>query len=338
MHMPEAAAAGQPTTFPSTVDYIAYHAANQPEAVALIDNGREFTYATFYRDIGKMVTALRGFGLTAGDVAGVEHRAGGPGVPYFYLHWLALLGFEALGVATLSYARNEASVGAETLAALDLVMCFPGDTPPGAKQLQSMDGAWIERVLAGPPQGPVAAAPIDARAALRMVKSSGTTGTPKQMIQTGWMQNSRVALCQFRIGFTRHSRYLLPLGFTVQAYHHDAMACIRMGGACVYEDARESLAEALATYAITHVTLLPQTLIRLLDSLPGDYQKPAALTVMTIGGPVSKAVRARVKRRLTDDLMETYSTNETSTICVIGEDGAGRLLPGVRAQVVDDGG
>jgi acyl-coenzyme A synthetase/AMP-(fatty) acid ligase len=320
---------GEPSsTLPSTVTYIGYHAAQRPEDVALVVNGREIAYGTFYRDIGKMAAALRGFGLDPSHAAGVEH-------PDKYLHWLVVLAFEALGVPTFSYAREEAVVLENALAATELVMCSPGVDPPKAKRVQPMDREWIDSVQDLEPEYPPRTVPIGPSTPLRIVKSSGTTGSIKWMIHTGRIHAFWIGQYQFRTGFNRHSRFLITMGFTVEASHVYATACIRMGGICVHDE-REGIAKALAKYSISHVTLLPLNLVQVLDELPGNYVKAPELTIFTIGAPVSKTIRAQVKQVLANDLMESYGTNEVAAICTMGDDGVGTVMPGVQVEVVDD--
>ena len=55
-----------------TADCIAYHAALHPDDVAIIDNKRNVTYATFHRDIGKFVRAVREFDLKPGDRVAIQ--------------------------------------------------------------------------------------------------------------------------------------------------------------------------------------------------------------------------------------------------------------------------
>ena len=76
-----------------TRDHISYHAALRPKDIAVIDNGRKYTYAQFHRDLGRFTRALREFDLPVSSTAAVEWTS-------LYNHWLIVLGFEALGVAT----------------------------------------------------------------------------------------------------------------------------------------------------------------------------------------------------------------------------------------------
>src|SRR5215467_9012337 len=112
-----------------TVDYIAYHALTRPEAVAVIHGGHRVSYADFHRDIRRFITAARELGVGRGGAVAV-------GCEDFYTHWLLLLAFEHLGIATASLAphENEPST-ASLLSTVDLVL---SDTEvPAAMSLRS---------------------------------------------------------------------------------------------------------------------------------------------------------------------------------------------------------
>ena len=72
-----------------TTDYIAFHAAERPSAVAIVVNGREISYAEFARDLRKMTRALREFALPRGAFVAI-------GVDDIYLRWLLRFAFERL--------------------------------------------------------------------------------------------------------------------------------------------------------------------------------------------------------------------------------------------------
>ena len=314
---------------PTTAAYIGYHAARHPQDMALIFNGKGVTYDRFHLDIGRMVAALRRFELEPGRTAGIE-------VPHGYLHWLMILAFETLGVATYSHGTQEPHFGEDTLDTIDLVMHSPDRTPRHAKRLQLVDEKWIDAVLSLQPEIPFDAVTIAPHAPLRIVKGSGTTGNFKWMVHTRQVHEFWIDQYLVRTGFNRHSRFLISAGFHIQTYHAYASACIRMGGICIFDNQRVA-AETLAQYAITHVTLAPYVLMLVLDDLADSYEKAPDLTVFTVGAPASKAIRDRVKRTLANDLVESYGTNEVAAICTMGDDGVGTVLPGVRVEVVDDG-
>lgn len=313
---------------PSTVDFIGHHAGLHPDDVALCLNGRDISYNTLYQDIGRMVVAFRGFGLHNGDIVGIDH-------PNLYLHWLAILSLEALGVVTFSSERTRTPDMNAAFSTADLVICAPDNTPPEARRIHVMDEKWVDSVRQLTPEPPVAIAPAVAETPMRIVRSSGTTGTLKRMIRSARAREFWIRQYRFRSGFNRRSRYLISMGFHIEVFVDYVAACIRMGGTCVY-DTRDSISAVLASQAITHITLPPFVLIQVLDSLPSGYQKLPDLTVFTIGAALPKSVRQRVLESLAGEIVESYGTQEIAPVCTIGADGIGRILPGVQVEVVDD--
>ncbi len=330
MELPKAEPFDPREALPSTVTFIGYHAAQRPDDVALIANDRTTTYNTFYLDIGRMVAALRGLGLQQGNAVAIE-------IPQRYLHLVMALSCEAIGAATFSYEESERTVVADLLATVDLVICMTGNEPQDARRLQLFDQAWLDTVLAHEPEQPVQVAPIGPTTPLRIVKSSGTTGSVKVMIHTGRVHQHWIQQFQFRTGLNRASRYLLAANFVVQAFHAHTVTCFRMGGTVVYND-RYDPAGLLASSNATHTTLFPYALIHVMDNLPDGYVKAGNLTIVTIGAPVSAELRRRVKQRLANDLMEAYGTNEVCALCTMDGEGNGVVLPGVPVETVDEAG
>jgi acyl-coenzyme A synthetase/AMP-(fatty) acid ligase len=277
-----------------------------------------------------LVAALRHFGLKPGNVVGIGH-------PHHYLHWLTVLAFEALGVTTFSYEQDETGILEAALATADLVMCAPGHAPPNARRVQILDSEWIDSLRDQVPEWPVQTASIGPDTPMRIVKNSGTTGSLKRMVHTARVREFWIRQYQVRTGFNRHSRYLMTMGFSVEAFHAYAATCIRMGGTCVY-DGRDGIGEVLAAQVITHITMPPFLLTQVLANLPDGYVKAPDLTVFTIGAPVSTEVRDRVEQVLATEIVESYGTQEMAVICTMGEDGVGTVFPGVRVETVAEDG
>lgn len=318
-----------------TSDYIRYHAAQRPNGAAVIDQGKVFSFDVFNRDINRMLAALGDMPLTPGQMVGVEFLPGAGKFSSFYFHWLKLLALEALGVATLSFTRAEAPQMQQNLGALDFTLVFPEASKIPTKHQHVMTRDWITGTMA---RAPGEIPPQNQRhwnAASRVIKSSGTTGSMKYMIRSVENQEYIYRSCQLRGGFNRQSRFFAAGGFTVSAFHVAAVTCVRAGGVCVY-DTRQSTAKALSSYAITDASFLVHSLMQMLETIPADYAKPSNLRILTIGSPVSAAVRARLLASLASDVSETYGTNESSTISTIDAVGMGAVLPGVEVEVVDD--
>ena len=311
----------------STADYIAFHAGQRPSAVAVIDAGNEVTYAEFHDDLRRVTSALRDFELAPGSSVAIEWTS-------LYSHWLLVLAFEKLGVATTAYTRENREVQA-FFDLMDLVMCTEDAVPDGDIRTHLLTREWFRTVLALDPEDDAGLPVIDPDAPNHIAKSSGTTGTGRLMIRTNKAHEFLINQHIRHSGFTEQSRYFISLGFAVQSVFSYATTCIRRGGTCIW-DSKTSLAEALAHYRATHVTLLPIALLELLDDLPDDYEKASGLTVITIGAPVPEAVRRRALSTFASDLVESYSTNETGRVCTMNAEGVGTVWSGVDVEVVDD--
>src|SRR5438270_8452177 len=64
-------------------DYVGFHAAERPKAIALIQSGREISYGEVDRDLAKFTSAVRQFALEPGSRVAVGCEA-------VYVHWLLL--------------------------------------------------------------------------------------------------------------------------------------------------------------------------------------------------------------------------------------------------------
>ncbi len=316
------------TACASTVDYIGFHAAQNPRRYAILLNGVGVTYEKFDRDVAKMTAALEKFGPQSGQIYAVESSD-------FYTHWLIVLALDALGVCTLSYVPSEIEAIGDALAKVDMAICTSDGIPDCVARVHILDPAWAKRVSEAVPVVPIQPRVTDPNAALRLVKSSGTTGQVKTMIHTRAIHEARLQRSQMHLGFGKNSRYLMTMGFSIQASHLEATGCIRAGGTCVYED-RIPLHDALAKYDISEALFLPKVLLQLLNGIPKNYKKRDRLRIMTLGAPVSKPVRKRVTDLLGATVLESYGTNESGTICRMQADSIGAVIPGVQVETVND--
>lgn len=318
----------------TTGDYIALHAAEGPDGVALVNHGRAISYAELGRDIGKFAGALREFGLPRGSDVAV-------GCDDFYLHWLLLLAFERLNVATASYHSGEGAADCgELLAGVDLVLSEEHFPLHGAVRHRSIARAWVADTLARSDDGPVYAE-WAAGDPLRILRSSGTTGRPKRLVVTRGMNEPRIAGYAWQYQFTRPSRYLLTLPFSAGPMYGAATACLRAGGTVVTEpfEGGGGAARAIARHGITHVMLQPIMLKRVLDDLPRDFAKPAQLTIVTLGSALSDELSARALEHLATEVTDVFGCNEVGGVSrrrATLRDRFSEVSPGVEVETVDE--
>jgi len=308
-----------------TAEYIAFHAADRPDAVAIVTNGRSITYAEFARDIRKFTRALRGLQLPRGSTAAIDCDE-----PYF--NWLLRLAFEQLRVVTASVGLPDRPDVLAQMRDFDIVLSGKSFVA-GATRHHPTRTAWLQGVLASGDEDTEPTPEKRPDDPLRIVLTSGTTGTPKKLLYTRRVHESLITRTLWCAGFTRDSRYLLALPSSVAA----RTTCVRAGGAIVIEK-RMKAGEAIATHAITHTTMPPFILKAVLDELPEGFAKPPDLTILSFGAAVSRGLRARALARLATDVCDIYSSNEVDYVSSIRGAAAemGSIWPGVRVEVVDD--
>lgn len=314
-----------------TADFIAFHASERPAALALINNGREITYAEFDRDLRKFTRALREFDLPRAARVGVSCGD-------VYFHWLMRLAFEQLGIVTASLPEAEDPSSQRVLRDFDLVLSEMPIRAESARLHHSITPAWLREILRGAGTDTEPAALKGPDDPLRMLFTSGTTGTPKKLLYSRRIHERSVAKSAWFSGLTRHSRYLLVIPFTVGSSYANATACIRSGATVVFDE-RASIWQTIESRAITHAALPPIVLQQLLDRLPEGFVKPASLTVLSFGAAVSRTLRARALAKLASEVCDMYGSNEAGYVSSrrYGCDTEFSCVwPGVEVEVVDD--
>jgi 2,3-dihydroxybenzoate-AMP ligase len=318
----------------STGDHIALYAAERPEAVALVNSGRVISYAEFGRDIARLAATLREFGVPRGGAVAV-------GCDDLYLHWLLLLAFEQLNVASASYHSGEDPAGcSELLAGADLVLSEAHYPSAGAARHRVITQAWVQDALARPHEVSPAAAGAAPGDPVRILRSSGTTGRQKRLVVTRRMSEARMPVYAWQYRFTGESCYLLTSPFSANPSYGAATACLRAGGTVVSAlfEGGAGAARTIMHHGITHVTLQPIMLKQVLDDLPSDFVKPAALAVVTLGSALSDELNDRTLARLASEVTELFGCNEVGGVTrrrtSLG-DGFAEVAPSVAVETVD---
>jgi 2,3-dihydroxybenzoate-AMP ligase len=308
-----------------TADYIAFHASERPGAVAVINDGREITYAEFARDIRKFTRALREFGLPRGASVTID-------CDDTYSHWLLRFAFERLGVVTATLNLREKPASQSFLRDFDLVLSGKDMRAESAGRHHPVTAPWLQGIFASVDEGEGSALAKLSDDPLRILQTSGTTGTPRRVLYSRRIHERLLAKVMWFVGFTRQSRYLqaLPLGVG------GPTACMRVGGTVIIER-RMTIGQAIAAHAVTHTTLPPIALKRVLDELPEGFVKPAGLTILSLGAGVSRSLRDKAIARLATDVCDLYGSNEAGFVSSTrGNAAIGTVWPGVQIEVVDE--
>ncbi len=316
-----------------SVDYVTFHAMERPDAAALIDNGRRFTYAQFDRDIRKLIPALCELGIAKGTRIGL-------GCSDLYLTWALLLALERLGAVTLLLHPKESQMGQKLIASLDLVLS-EWDFPAGvARRRHAITPAWLESVRAHAERGGVRLpAALDDDVVL-ILRTTGTTGDPKVLHCVRKTQSAWSDEWIWQLGLTSSTRFLLVLTLDVYTIYTLATGVLRAGGTVVRED-RVGMGQAIWDHGITHITLFPIHLGSLVDSLPRDFRKPPNLNIASFGATLSEALRERTTARLATVLYDCYGSREVGFVSRIASANSGGIsvvTPNGEVDVVDEHG
>ncbi len=309
-----------------TADYIAFHAAERPDALAIVNNGHPISYAELAQHILKFTRALRALGLAPGAQAAINCESR-------YFNWLRRLAFEPLRVITMVVELLDRPTSLAHVQQFDIVLTAKSFPAGSGTRVHATTTEWLEGVLATGVEDREPALEKRSDDPIRILLTSGTTGNSKKLLYTRRVHDTSIAKTQWFAGFTRDSRYL-ALTNTVAG----PAACIRAGGTVVIED-RMSAGQAIVTHGITHTTLPPFSLKHVLDELPADYVKPAELKIFSFGAAVSRALRERALARLATDICDMYGSNEAGFVSsTSGTAEIGTIWPGTRVEVVDEHG
>lgn len=278
--------------------------------------------------------ALTASCIAGGQVLGVETSDR-------YLHLLILLAAEALSITTISFVPSELEPPISLGRLCDRLMVSQpvASSDPAKTLVLTLD--WIASVLARP----IEERRLDALerqpapdALVRLVKSSGTTGVPKVMGMTHRMLQRiiRNNLFDLPTRVTRHLDYLCLYNFTVRACYWRSLLTLQTGGT-IHLAGGDILWDMIQSGTGNYVSFVSGDLARFVQTAP-DGPGPFDLRIDVTGAAVSSRLRQEIRRKITSDLVVTYSSNEVQRISLVDDDNVGRLFPEVRVKIVDENG
>ena len=299
-----------------------------PDAVAIArSDGSTITYAALDRTLDALAHRLREIGLRAGHAVAIVTADG-------HRYLVTLLALARIGVT-----------GAASNLPPALAEMVLSDQAPGTvnhPRVVQLDALWPAGGLAG--DTPPVPMHDDGSAILVLSASSGTTtGAPKVVPVSHDLAARRVALRIMNppmLAGTRHCCFVSVFaGFGLVAVLRTLWT-----GFTVIEpnlDAKQ-LASWLVTSRVSHISISPIGLRKLLNVLPADGFACDVRTIEIGGGVLPMSTYELAQKRLPAMVIATYGSTETGNVAtapfaaVCGRpDAAGYVLPGVTVQVVD---
>ncbi|MBL8363414.1 MAG: long-chain fatty acid--CoA ligase [Rubrivivax sp.] len=316
-------------------------ARTRPHGVALVEADQTLGYAEAVELSYRIAGALRRRGVGESDVVGLM-------LGNTLVHLLVLLGLARLGAVAVSLppSLNEANLeGFCTRFRPRLVLGFAA-----ARQVHGAVyvrvGPWLEQTCDDAERSRPHAEGDDRT--FKIALSSGTTGRQKAI---SWSHQRMLALLELQRTvrpFGPGVRLLPLMGFDATVAADTALRQLCAGGTVVvtrrigYAD----LVRAIDKLGATHVLSSPGIMARLLPQMPAGAQRfPDLGGLRLTGGLVSPELRAGLLQRVTSRVSVDYGASEVGVLAVgdpetfrVAPSSAGRIVPWVTAEAVDDAG
>ena len=308
--------------FAIMTDALRLHAAQVPSRTALILDDRRVDYRELDALTDRVASALQRDGCSKGDVIAI---CAATSVEYL----VVFLGAVRAGLAV---APMSPSLRPETLAAMlrdaDARLLFvdavaeallAGGTQAARIALDgSAVGRAFEHWLAPEGSRPVPA-DIGPDDAFNVIYSSGTTGTPKGIVQPHsmrWMHSKRGPF----YGYAQESVGILTTPLYSNTTLVSFFSTLGNGGTVVLMakfDALEYLKLA-ERHRVTHTMLVPVQYQRLMAHPDFDrFDLSSFQTKQSTSAPFGAALKAEVLRRWPGKLIESYGMTEGGGVCIL---------------------
>jgi O-succinylbenzoic acid--CoA ligase len=339
--MPEPLAGARPRTFPR---WLAEATSRRGEHVAILGPGVSMTYRELEAAACRRAAQLLALGARAGGrVALLMHSSA---LTIELIHAAMMLPCTLLLLHPRLGARELAPLLAE---ARPDILVFGGevwDAAEAAARAADTRAVSAEALLTTPhAQGfaPCKALPADLDHCI--LYTSGTTGTPKGARLSFRSQLASARASAARLGVSERDRWLLCMPLC----HIGGLAVVLRSAiyatTVVFQRSFEprAVAECLARDAITHVSLVPTMVARLLAECP-SFTAPQTLRCVLVGGAaLDRATHAAACARglpiaATYGLTEAASQVATHTPATQLLAGGVPPLPGVELRIVGDDG
>ena len=297
-------------------------------------------YRSFADSVARTATHLQSLGVARGMVVGtalpddIEHLVA--------LFALAMRGAVILPIDIRWHGAEKANVAARFGA--EHVLAPAGEAVEGPARSIVVDDAWRRAVTAARPSREIAEG---GDLPLVIALSSGTSGRPKGPLISHENMLARFEGHRASLGFTAEDRFLLATPLYYGGGRGFAMSELVLGGTVILIPpplGPAALVAAAAEHRATIAFLVPTQLRRLLD-LPeaGGPLLGGLSTLISSGAGLDEAERLAVRRHLTANFLDYYSSTEGGGITVQtpaeqdAHPGAvGRPIHLVEVEIVDE--
>ena len=163
-----------------------------------------------------------------------------------------------------------------------------------------------------------------------IIPTTGTTSDPKGVMLSAGNLSSSVEQVNRSLDFHTGDCWLNCLPLSHIAGLAIPYRCVQAGAAMVLQQRfdAEQVWQDLERYQVTHISLVPAMLGRLLDAA-ADRSVPASLRVALIGGGALDAALAKRAHAAGWPLTVCYGMSETASMCVLDDSAKAGTTPGL---------
>ncbi len=318
---------------------IQHRARVQPQTPALVTPESQWTYAQLSRAIAATTERLRDAGMGRGSRIALHVPRTANTVVLLWALW------RAGAVAVPLNRRWPPAAAIQSATEGGATACVTDDAAVAQAARKTFSMHTLQGLVeaeSAAPSDPGSLVPMALDQPVTVVFTSGSTGTPKAALHT-WRNHVASALgSNANIPVEPGDRWLLSLPL----YHVGGIAvlvrCALGGGAVVLPTDASSVGDRLAEAAVTHASLVPTQLRRLLDA---DATHPATMTALLVGGSSVPQGLLEAAYDRGWPLHTTYGCTEMASQVTTTPPGAspemlataGRVLPHRRLRIADDG-
>jgi acyl-coenzyme A synthetase/AMP-(fatty) acid ligase len=302
-----------------------------PDGLAISTPVGDASFAALDRDVDRMARRLQPLVPFKGFVA---VQAANPG-----LHWVVLMALARLGCATASLPPVGERPEAELLSILGAdFLITDRDVPPCAAEAFQMSTEWIEQTFKSSAE-PVPDYSFADEEPVRLVLSSGTTGTPKKMVLTRQVMDARL----MSGGLSRLSgkRLHVSVGLDTEIAFRAGLVAWATRSPVLYPKVGFAWGEFLLKARLECLMLVPIQLEGLLRSLPPDFTRQS-LDIIVVSGALSPRLYETACARLSPNIYVTYGSTEAGYVSIgapgraIGPNVADLVTSQAEVEIVDD--
>jgi len=326
----------------NVTDPIFEWAQRAPYAVAIIDGSEIIHYRNLWVAVRRAMSTFHEADWQPGDVIAISMRGS------FALQMTVSLALARAAIAQVWLPPHDPIEYRLALARnLDVKAVITDDDQGRLEPIESwsVDAGWLS-------PWETAAVPSDRRVdgagrTLIFIQSSGTTGTPKEIVVTHDDERTFAARNNHHSACWPGERCMFLTGLQFWTGLARALRCLANGAAIVTPPPNRTMADlkrAIDLHGVTYLWCAPLHVNGLLEGIDDDLPRlPGLRFFCCSSGALSFAATQEARRRISPNLSIQYGSNEAGGITAAPPalverypDCVGLPLPGIELQVVDE--